>query len=82
MPVISVYLKKNDYERIKAKSIAEEIPLSKLVRVSIEKYILTEEQKKAREEVVHLLKKALKGSFEELWIKTHKERTEADACRR
>jgi hypothetical protein len=81
MPVISVYLKKNDYERIKARSIAEEIPLSKLIRVSIEKYILTEQQKAARKEVVQILKKSLKGSFEELWSKTHRERTEADAHR-
>jgi hypothetical protein len=83
MPVISVYLKKNDYERIKARSIAEEVPLSKLVRVSIEKYILTEDQKAARAEVVSLLKKSLKGkSFDELWNKTHKERIAADARRR
>ncbi len=55
MPVISIYLKKNDYERIKARSIAENVPVSKLVRVSIEKYILTEEQKAAREEVLKIL---------------------------
>ena len=78
MPVISVYLKKNDYERIKARSIAEDVPLSKLVRISIEKYILTEEQKAAREELIHLLKKSLTGTWEEV----HKERTEADVCRR
>ncbi|MDA8340344.1 MAG: ribbon-helix-helix protein, CopG family [Nitrospiraceae bacterium] len=78
MPVISVYLKKNDYERIKARSIAEDVPLSKLIRVSIEKYILTEEQKAAREELIHFLKKNLTGSWEDV----HKEREEADACRR
>ncbi|OGW22913.1 MAG: hypothetical protein A2X55_07815 [Nitrospirae bacterium GWB2_47_37] len=78
MPVISVYLKKNDYERIKARSIAEEVPLSRLVRVSIEKHILTEDQKSAREELIQFLKKSLTGSWEDV----HKEREKADACRR
>lgn len=82
MPVISVYLKKNDYERIKARSIAEEVPLSRLVRISIEKYILTEDQKVAREKFLEfLIKEKPLGGWEE-WEKIHKERTEADACRR
>lgn len=82
MPVISVYLKKNDYERIKARSIAEEIPLSKLIRVSIEKYILTEEQKAAREKFLKfLIEEQPLGDWKD-WEKMHKERTDADACRR
>ncbi len=82
MPVISVYLKKNDYERIKARSVAEGVPLSKLIRVSIEKYVLSEEQKAARAEVLKILTKEKPlGGWKE-WEKMHKERTEADACRR
>ncbi len=55
MPVISVYLKKNDYERIKARSVAEGVPVSKLARISMEKYLLTEEQKAARAAVLKIL---------------------------
>jgi len=82
MPVISVYLKKNDYERIKARSIAEGMPVSKLARISMEKYILTEEQKAARAEVLRILKKERPLGGWEGWEKTHKEREAADACRR
>ncbi len=82
MPVISVYLKKNDYERIKARSVAEGVPVSKLARISMEKYLLTEEQKAARAAVLKILTEEKPLGGWEGWEKTHKERTEADACRR
>ncbi|MEW6409433.1 MAG: hypothetical protein AB1488_04900 [Nitrospirota bacterium] len=78
MPIVTFYLNKNDYEKVRAKALMEDIPLSKLIRLSVEKYILSEEQKKARKEILKLLKRELQGSWEEV----HKERTEADACRR
>lgn len=78
MPNISVYLNNETLEAVRAKSRAEKMPLSTIIREAIENYLDISESKKAREHVLKTLtgKKPL-GKWEDL----HKERTSADAHR-
>jgi hypothetical protein len=78
MPNISIYLSNETLEVVRAKSKAEKIPLSTIIREAVEQYLNTSESKKARKYVFKtLIGKRPLGEWEEL----HEERTLADAHR-
>lgn len=81
MPQMSLYLKDKTLESVRAKAAASKLPISQVVRLAVEQYLLTDERKVAKGRVISFLKNKPLGGMK-AWTALHKERTEADDSRR
>lgn len=80
MPQMSLYLKEKTLESVKAKAAASKLPVSQVVRLAVEHYLMTDERKNAKGRVSRFLKGKPLGGMK-AWTELHKERTEADDSR-
>ncbi len=82
MPAVSCYLNEKVLNAVRAKARAENLPVSRIISQAVEISLGLEQRKEARARVLeNFRKKKPLGGMEE-WNELHKERTEADVCRR
>jgi hypothetical protein len=81
MPAVSFYLKEKVLESVRAKAAASKIPVSQIISEAVEQYLQAAEKREAKERLLHLLEEKPFGGMK-AWKELHKERTEADDCRR
>ena len=74
-------LKQKTLDAVRARAKTSDIPVSKIIREAVERYLEVAEAKEAKERLLSLLlnEKPLGGM--KAWKKLHEERTEADVDR-
>lgn len=82
MPAVSFYLPREILSAVRSLAKREKIPVSRIIRDSVEMYLKSAQQREARERVMDTLTSGRPLGGSAGWEELHQERTEADNDRR